>query len=148
MKQCALKRSPVFRRGRPRRRAAAIVEFAIVLPVLMTILFGIMEFGHLFKVRLTAQQAAREGCRTAVLQSTQKPYSATGGKVMTRITEIMTAAGVPFTPGMVSIQEDTLEDPAVEVIITVPYSEVTLTGFLGALAADIKGTCSMRKEGV
>jgi hypothetical protein len=41
------------------------VEFALVLPLLLGLLFGIIEFGFLFKDQLSIQQAAREGARTA-----------------------------------------------------------------------------------
>jgi Flp pilus assembly protein TadG len=136
-------------RGGPRRRAAAMVEFAIVLPLLLTVLFGIIEFGQLFKVRLSAQQAAREACRVAVLQSTQKPYTNSSGPVMQKIQQIMTAAGVStFNSGMVTITEDTTADPTVTVSITVPYDDVKLTGFLHVITSDVSGSCSMRKEGV
>lgn len=132
-----------------RRRGAALVEFAIVLPLLLTVLFGIIEFGQLFKVRLSAQQAAREACRIAVLQSTAKPYNSTSGPVMQKIQQIMTAAGVStYSASMVQIVEDTTADPTVAITITVPYEDVKLTGFLSVITNDITGSCSMRKEGV
>jgi Flp pilus assembly protein TadG len=54
------------RGGRPRgSRGTATVEFALVLPILLSLLFGIMEFGFLFKDQLVLQQVAREGCRAA-----------------------------------------------------------------------------------
>lgn len=132
----------------PRKRGAALVEFAVVTPVLLAILFGIMEFGQLFRVRQTAQHAAREGCRMAVLQSTAKPYSASSSPVYQRISEIMTAGGVAFSGGMLSITEDTAGNPTVSVTITVPYSDVSITGFIGQVTENVSGTCSMRKEGV
>jgi Flp pilus assembly protein TadG len=141
------RRRPALRRG-PRRRAAAMVEFAIVLPLLMMFLFGIIEFGNLFKIRLSAQQAAREGCRLAVLQSTAKPYSNAAGPVMQRIEQIMTAAGVTFSSSMVAITEDTTVDPSVSITVTVPYDMVTMTGFLDPIMSDLTGSCTMRKEGV
>jgi Flp pilus assembly protein TadG len=125
-----------------------LVEFAVVTPVLLAILFGIMEFGQLFRVRQTAQHAAREGCRMAVLQSTAKPYSASSSPVYQRISEIMTAGGVTFSGGMLSITEDTPGNPTVSVTITVPYSDVSITGFIGQVTESVSGTCSMRKEGV
>ncbi len=131
-----------------RRRGAALVEFAVVTPVLLAILFGIMEFGQLFRVRQTAQHAAREGCRMAVLQSTAKPYSSSSSPVYQRISEIMTAGGVAFTGGMLSVTEDTPGNPTVSVTITVPYSDVSVTGFIGQVTENVSGTCSMRKEGV
>jgi len=140
--------SRVVHRGQ-RRRGAALVEFAIVLPLLLTVLFGIIEFGQLFKVRLSAQQAAREACRIAVLQSTTKPYTNSSGPVMQKIQQIMTAAGVStYNAGMVQIAEDTAGNPAVTVTVTVPYDDVKLTGFLHVITKDVTGSCSMRKEGV
>ena len=131
-----------------RRRGAALVEFAVVLPVLLTIVFGIIEFGHIFMIRQTCQHAAREGCRIAVLQSTEKPYNAAGGPTYQRIAQVMTAAGVTFSADMLQITEDTTDDPSVTIQITVPYDQVALTHYLGSIAPHISGSCSMRKEGV
>ncbi len=132
-------------RGR-RRRAAAIVEFAVVMPVLLLILFGIIEFGQLFRIRQTCLHAAREGARLAVLQSTAKPY--TSGPVATRVEQIMRAGGVNYSPSMLSVTAETAGDPMVKVTLTVPYDEVKLTGFLGPITDSVSGTCAMRKEGV
>ena len=49
------------------RRAAAAVEMAVVTPLLLAVLFGIIEFGWLFTVQHTLVNAAREGARTGVL---------------------------------------------------------------------------------
>jgi hypothetical protein len=40
-----------------------IVEFALVIPVFMVILLGMLEFGFVFDHALTVQYAAREGAR-------------------------------------------------------------------------------------
>jgi Flp pilus assembly protein TadG len=53
---------------RPRRRQGlATVELAIVLPLLVLMLFGIMEMGLLFKDVLMLQQGVREAARSAAL---------------------------------------------------------------------------------
>jgi Flp pilus assembly protein TadG len=49
------------------RRGAAAVEFALVLPLLLALLFGIIEFGMVFKDQLAILQAAREGSRVAAV---------------------------------------------------------------------------------
>ena len=52
-------------------RGAAAVEFALVLPLLLLILFGIIDFGRALNTQITLTQAAREGARVAALgQST------------------------------------------------------------------------------
>jgi Flp pilus assembly protein TadG len=44
-------------------KGAAMVEFAIVLPVLLLILLGIIEFGRAWNAQESIQAAAREGAR-------------------------------------------------------------------------------------
>lgn len=48
-----------------------LVEYALVLPLLLLITFGIIEFGLLFFQYSTIANAAREGARTGILPVTQ-----------------------------------------------------------------------------
>lgn len=49
------------------QRGASAVEFAIILPILLTLLLGIVEFGYLFNQQISLTQAAREGAREYAL---------------------------------------------------------------------------------
>ena len=51
----------------------SLAEFAIVLPVLILILFGIIEFGIAFNRAQAVEAAAREGGRIASLGSSTQP---------------------------------------------------------------------------
>jgi len=64
-------RSFLFRRppSRPRSRGQSLAEFAIVFPVLMLILGGIIQFGILFWGQNTLTQVARDTGRWAATQS-------------------------------------------------------------------------------
>lgn len=53
-----------------RRRGQAIVEFALVLPIFILILVGILEFGLVFHQYLVVTSASREGARVAALGGT------------------------------------------------------------------------------
>lgn len=53
-----------------KKRGQAIVEFALILPIFILILVGIMEFGLLFHQYLVVTSASREGARTAALGGT------------------------------------------------------------------------------
>ena len=55
---------------RARRRGVSLIEFALVMPVLLTLVIGIMEFGWLTKNTLVLANATREGGRTASLGRT------------------------------------------------------------------------------
>ena len=131
------------RREGPRARGAAVVEFAVVLPLLLTILFGIMEYGWVFMVRQTLQTAAREGARIAVLQTSKSPYTS----VLTRVAAVMQPTGL--TGYSVSMTHATVADPVETIKVTVPYKDVSLMGgFFGTHNYDLGGSCSMRKEGM
>jgi Flp pilus assembly protein TadG len=50
-----------------RDRGAAAVEFALLLPVLLFLLCGIVDFGRALNAEITLTQAARQGARLAAL---------------------------------------------------------------------------------
>ncbi len=50
-----------------------MVEFAIVAPVLLLLLFGIVDFGRAIYIYATINQAANEGARTAIRASALLP---------------------------------------------------------------------------
>jgi Flp pilus assembly protein TadG len=51
-----------------RERGAALMEFAIVATVFLTVLFGILEFGRLFWTHNALRDAARRGVRYATVR--------------------------------------------------------------------------------
>ena len=48
-------------------RGAAAVEFALILPILIVLIFGVIDFGRAFNAQVSLTQAAREGARLAAL---------------------------------------------------------------------------------
>lgn len=50
-----------------RDRGAAAVEFAIILPLLLILVAGIVDFGRLFYAEIIVSNAAREGVRMAAM---------------------------------------------------------------------------------
>ena len=48
-------------------RGAAAVEFALLLPLLLLLVFGLIDFGRALYAQVTLTQAAREGARLAAL---------------------------------------------------------------------------------
>lgn len=48
-------------------RGAAAVEMALVLPLLLLLVFAIIDFGRMLNVQITLTEAARDGARTASL---------------------------------------------------------------------------------
>ena len=56
-----------FIHRRRRTRGQALVEFALVLPVFLLLLCGVLDFGFMLFNQLTVGSAAREGARAAVI---------------------------------------------------------------------------------
>jgi hypothetical protein len=50
-----------------RDRGAAALEFALVLPVLLLVVFGLIDFGRMVNAQLMVSDAAREGARAAAV---------------------------------------------------------------------------------
>jgi len=48
-------------------RGAAAVEFALILPILLLLIGGIVDFGRAFFTQVVITNAAREGARAAVV---------------------------------------------------------------------------------
>jgi len=57
----------MMRMHRPRSRGQALVEFALVLPVLLLMLFGIIDFGRAIYAYNTLANASRAGVRVAIV---------------------------------------------------------------------------------
>lgn len=55
---------------RKREQGQALVELALVLPVLIMLIFGIVEFGRVSNAYLVVTQAAREGARQGTIGGT------------------------------------------------------------------------------
>ena len=57
--------------SRASERGAVAVEFAILAPVLVMLLLGIMEFGRAYNAQTSLTNAAREGVRVMAIANSQ-----------------------------------------------------------------------------
>ncbi|MBP7693530.1 MAG: pilus assembly protein, partial [Anaerolineales bacterium] len=64
------------RRRSPRTLGQGLVEFAVVLPILLALIFGIIEFARIFAAWLAVQNAARFGARYAITGRFDQQYCA------------------------------------------------------------------------
>jgi Flp pilus assembly protein TadG len=53
------------RQPRPNQRGAQLLEFALVLPLLLVLAVGVVDFGRAWNIRQILNNAAREGARLA-----------------------------------------------------------------------------------
>jgi Flp pilus assembly protein TadG len=82
-----------------RQRGAVAVEFALILPVLLLILFGTIEFGRVYSQHQVFQGAAREGARCAAVAASSncviqdKIDGASGAYTPTTTASVQVGAG-------------------------------------------------------
>ena len=124
-----------------------MVEFALVLPVLLLLVFGIIQFGILFNHYVTLTDAVRAGARQAAVSRTlPDPVGATEARVK------QSAAGldendlaITVTPlGPADGTPTWVQGGDVTVEATYPYA-INLFGMV-VMSGDIKSTTTERVE--
>ena len=103
-------------------RGAAAVEFALVFPVLILMLIGIVEFGSVFNTQLMLTSAAREGARTMAV---------TGDAGQARTAVIDAAVGAALTAANISVSPTSCS-ATTNVSVVIDYDKPYLTGLFGA----------------
>ena len=60
-----------------RTRGQALVEFAIIVPIFMLLLFALLDFGRVIYAQQTITQDAREGARAGLVAALDNPVTTT-----------------------------------------------------------------------
>jgi hypothetical protein len=60
--------SPTAQLARRSRRGQSLVEFALVVPMLLVLLLGIVDFGRVFQAGIVTEAAARDGAEAGALE--------------------------------------------------------------------------------
>lgn len=106
---------------------AAAVEFALILPVFLVLLLGIIEFGSAYNAQILLTNAAREAARTYSLTGDEGAAVAAAAEATAPIGLEVGASYVDFavTPAGACTSPATLS-------VTVEVSKPLLTGLFGA----------------
>jgi len=141
-----------IRRRAVRHRGSAVLDAALVFPILISLTFGCIEFGDFFYVKHTLQGAAREGARAAAMPS------AANSDVTTAVDQSMKMAGFSTSQYTTKIRDvnDTTDivvssqttGTPILVKVQCTWSTVGLRplGLIGA-GKTVVGMTTMRKEG-
>ncbi len=134
-----------FRRScRSNRSGVAVVEFAIVAPVFVLFVMGMIEVAHGLMVQEVITNAAREGARTAVVESS------TASTVTAAVQAYLTAANIPASAATISVTIPAVRyNNSATVTVSVPYTKVSwvpVPKYLGSIT--LTATSTMRCEAV
>jgi Flp pilus assembly protein TadG len=126
-------------------KGAAAVEFAIVLPLMCMLLFGIIEFGLVMYDQTMITNASREGARAGIVFNTT-PVS--DGEITTVVENYCSAHLVSFGSGALPTttisRTGTAAGDALTVNVTYPYTFLVLPNF----ATSLTGAISLQAETV
>lgn len=121
-------------------KGQALVELALVLPLLLALLCGIIDFGWIYYNQITLTNAAREGARYAVIH-----YDPAAGWKDEAVNKMLSSmVGVKSATAVVT-------DPVEQQITAYVSAEPRiLTGFtstiLGKQTIKLNSSCTMRLE--
>lgn len=98
-------------------RGAAVVEFALVVPMLLLLVVGIAEFSRVFHAQAAVSAAAREGARTMAVENDVDAAHADTMAAAPSLT--LDASHIEVTPAECGPGQ------TAEVTVTYPFSFVT-----------------------
>ena len=124
-------------RAQGAERGAAVVEFALVVPVLLVLVGGIIEFSYSYNLQISVTQAAREAARTMAIFNDQG---------LARAAAVAGAPGLSPSGFTYTFTGACPSGGAGNAQVTVGYTANSLTGMFGS-SIDLTGTGAMRCHG-
>jgi Flp pilus assembly protein TadG len=128
-------------------RGQALLEFALILPLLLLLVLGIIEFGRAWNLAQLMSDVAREGARRAVVADP----SVTETQVHDFMDQKLATAGVPIGSATITFSK-TGADPAAgwhspgqqTVTVVIPYSFMFFGDVFGTIP--LTSSFTMRME--
>jgi len=121
-------------------RGAAVVEFALVVPVLILLVLGIVEYGKAVNAQATLSSAAREAARTMAL---------TNNVAQARTAAQNADGSLDLAAGAIAVTPSscTGASPTQMVTVTITYHQTFVSGVAGRVGLDLTGSAAMRCGG-
>lgn len=139
-----------YRRTRPSKRdeGAAAVELAILLPVLLLLIFGIVDFGRMLNSQIIITEAAREGARWAALGQTTPTPAARATTAAIGLTAPAPTATVTACPLSAAPADRATATVTYQFNFITPFNALAgMFGATGANTVQLSGRAVMRCGG-
>lgn len=140
---------------RSNRRGAAVVEMAMVLPIFVMIVLGIVEFGRAMMVGQMVTNAAREATRLAIVDGSSNTNVTTWvttflneslGVNTSDVTVAITVDPAPGNEDPLDMIEDAQTRDLVTIQVEVPFDKVSYIPGDYLSGKKLKGRSAMRHE--
>lgn len=127
----------IKRNNRKNEDGQALVEFALILPILLLLVVGIIDYGWLFMAKITTNNAAREAARLYVVKGNVSEATIAANNTLNFIKmEVGPTVAIVETPSI----------KPVEAVVTVTGQVKPLVGLFIKGNIDVSSTSYMRIE--
>jgi Flp pilus assembly protein TadG len=128
-----------------KEKGAVAVEFALVLPIFLMLVFGIVEFGRAYNIQVSLSEAARETARYTAIHSHDAGFSLDDARAV----GISAAPSVALVPANIQIAYSGGSDCAAgeSAVVTINMVTPYLTGF-PALVPGMPANLNISSKGV
>ncbi len=125
-----------------KERGTALVEFTLILPLLLTMLFAIIEFGFVLYDKAVITNASREGARKGILHRDPPVSAATIANTVNTYCARNLISFSPASAPTVTVTGAPCPGSDSDVTVTVgyPYSFLVLPNFLTNVTGQINLT--------
>ena len=136
-------------KSKKKQSGVAAVEFAIVLPILLLVLFGIIEFGLALYDKQVLTNASREGARAGIVLANPKPTTTDIQNVVLHYTSTyLITFGTQNTPTVTTSGANGAFGTPLSVTVAYTYTGLGVGAMLNALHAPLalSATTTMNNE--
>lgn len=129
--------SAMMKNGDGYQKGQALVEFALILPLLVLLTLGAVEFSRAWEVKNVVTGAAREGVRVAAVTTPD------AGAVTDRVNEVLDAADLTAAQIVLTGPSGISPNQTVSVFVRVDF-----TVLVGSIIPGFSGTVPIESEAV
>src|SRR5688500_2902455 len=135
------------RRFLKRTRGAAIVEFALVVPILFLIVWGIISFSRAYQRLNALTSSLREGARMASTLDSLSSLASRRTQVRAHMRVFSTAFGYAVDTSLVNVTADAVSGPLRVTVVNYPiFSGISFVGGLSGITVSREAVFRCERE--
>lgn len=123
-------------------RGSAAVEFALILPILLLVLLGIIEFGQVLTTQISLAQAAREGARVMAIQDNAVEARGAAQRAAPALKPGLTDSMISIIATPTSGEGSSISNdcaPGYQASFTITYQTPSITGLFSSFPVTARG---------